>query len=624
MLGYSKAVGPCLLVVLMGGFCGCASNGNTRDAKPRAAAVDMHAENQWHMRLESDDKAEKSEPFEVSGRRMVLKKVAFDEMQIQPDGSRRSNQITYYGQNRLRNIHLRAASALLDADTGQEILPMDYAIIVPVPGHAVYVMTAQVRSNLENKAQQIKWHELDVATGELKQTDISDVFVVPPTYQRRSKGIVLEPQKHAVAVMRVDPDSTPAAPLTQMKVFPSPASGVEAATYTRIKGPPRSSSWYTAGRYLKFNRVEADGMETTVLLDNDGTFCLETDQTVQVFTHNRQYNNRHDVFTTLAIAAPGTDATDDLWLILDDSGRFGAPAGTLGFRPLYTYWTAKDGAKGHASSWLVRYAVEGEERVKWEALDSEFKPRGGNHQYVEAVLFESPWFYPPTNKYEKGDTRNRPLLAIMTGSGSWELHAGDFPPDLTNSRRRLLLSGRSLESLRTGLETKLEKDLIAYAAYEKAKAEKERLARVAALERNFYTAINNKSWSTAGGLAGQLGGDAYYRLAKAMPGPSVLFLQRAIERTSSQTYKNDLKKMLAEAQVQYSRQLAEHQSWQQQQTARRSFTGGGAVSSYQPSAAPPKTMAQYMHDHAQAQRYKDAASYSQHKVNMGWYRPSGY
>jgi hypothetical protein len=409
-----------------------------------------------------------------------------------------------------------------------------------------------------------------------------------------------------------------------MQVFPAPVSGVKETTYTRIKAANTYAKTIYAGSYLKLDRVGVDGEKTTVLLDADGTFCLETDQTVRVFTHRRDAKNWNDVFTTLGIRAPGTDETDDLWLILDDSGRFGSPSGTLGFWPMYQYWSPDRGTGGFASSWLVRYAAEGENDVKWEALGAEFKPLNGHRRYVEAVVFESPWFFPPMNKYDKGDTRNRPFLAIKTPGGRWELHAGDNPPDLTDMRRRVLMSGGSLAQLQSGLETKLEKDHIAYAAYEKAKAEEARQKRLAALGRDFQNAILRESWSTAESLAGQLGGDAYYTLARSMPSPTILFLQRAMERTSSELYKNDLKKMTVAAQAQYERQLGEHQRWQQQQNARRTFTGGGAVSSYQPSASPPKTMAQYMHDHAQAARYKDASGYSQHKVNMGWYRPSGY
>lgn len=170
------------------------------------------------------------------------------------------------------------------------------------------------------------------------------------------------------------------------------------------------------------------------------------------------------------------------------------------------------------------------------------------------------------------------------------------------------------------LEAKLEKDLIANAVFEKAKVEEARKIRVTGVQRDFQNALKNKQWATAQKLATQLRGDSFYFLARAMPNPTILFLERAIERTSTQLYKNDLAKMVSAAQEYYDSEVARHQRWQQQQNARGTFTGGGAVSSYQPSASPPKTMAQYMHDHAQAQRYKDAS----HKVNMGWYRPSGY
>lgn len=617
---HSKTVShfPCqfLLVALICGLCSCASNSRSSSAKSRPAA-NLYADNQWHMRLESDDKAEQSRPFEVNGRRMVLKKLRFNPMQLQPDGRLTQNHVTYYGQLRMGNIHLRTAAALLDADTGETILPMDYAEIIPIPGHAVYVMHGKDFANSRSK-----WSELDIATGQLKPANILSVFVIPVGSRRWANDLILEPQKHAVAVVQTDPESSPAAPLIQMQVFPAPLARIDPATYSRVKSDRSYGNSFYAGRYLKLHRVAEDGSKTTVLIDDDGTFCLETDHTIGVFTYRKGLNDSSNVFTSLGIRAPGTDVTDDLWLILDDSGRFGAPAGTLGFRPLHTYWTAEKGADGRALAWLVRYATEGENQIKWEALGPEFKPLDGHYRYQEAILFESPWFEPPSNRSFEGSTRNRPFLAVKTPGGSWELHANDNPPDLTNSRRRLILSGSNFDQLQSKLETKLEKDLIAYAAYEKTKAEQERKNRHAALERDFQNALNKKAWATADGLAAQLGGDAYYRMARTLPSPSVLSLKRALERTSNQYYKDDLKKMMAAAQIQYDNQLAEHQSWQQRQNSRRSVTGG--ASSYTPSAAPPKTMAQYMHDHAQAARYKDNSSYSQHKVNMGWYRPSGY
>lgn len=620
---YSKMFGHCLFVLLLCSVGGCASSDDSRNAKTRKAA-NLHAENQWDSRLESDDKAETSEPFEVNGRRMMVKSWKFNDKQVQPNGTVQQNRVTYYGQLRIENIHIRTAVALLDADTGQAIMPRDYARIVPIPGHGVYVMPGNelarhARSWVEHK----KWSELDVTTGELKPSDILDVFAVPIGDKRRGSELKWKLQARAVGVLRVDPESTPATPLIQMEVFPAQVSGLQASTYTRVKRQNGYGHSFLVGRYVKLERVGTDGEISTVLLDDDGTFCLETDQTIGVFTHRRSNDKWNDVFTTLGIHAPGTDATDDLWLILDDSGRFGAPAGVLGFRPLHTYWTAKNGTGGRALGWLVRYAVEDENQVKWEALGSEFKPLNGHRRYIEAILFEAPWFYPPLNKYDKGDTRNRPFLAIKTPAGIWELHGGDNPPDLMDTRRRLILSGTNFEQLQSKLDTKLEKDHIAYAAYEKAKAEKERKDRIAALQRNFQNAIRNKSWTTAESLAGQLGDDSYYVLARAMPEPTILFLKRAIERTSSQTYKQYLKKMKDAEQIKYDQKLAQHQSWQQKQNSRRSFSSSGS-SSYQPKAPPPKTMAQYMHEHAQAERYKDYSSYTQHSVNMGWYRPSGY
>jgi hypothetical protein len=57
----------------------------------------------------------------------------------------------------------------------------------------------------------------------------------------------------------------------------------------------------------------------------------------------------------LAVRAPGTPPEDDLWVFLQPDGRFGAPPGIVGFRPVYRHWTPDVPFSGTADSWLVRY-----------------------------------------------------------------------------------------------------------------------------------------------------------------------------------------------------------------------------------------------------------------------------
>lgn len=65
--------------------------------------------------------------------------------------------------------------ALLDADTGAEILPLDFWDIVAIPGEAVYVRTPVDRLRLPGRTEPASeaWKRLDVHTGELLDTDVA-------------------------------------------------------------------------------------------------------------------------------------------------------------------------------------------------------------------------------------------------------------------------------------------------------------------------------------------------------------------------------------------------------------------------------------------------------------------
>ena len=642
---------PIALVVFL---VGCAGSTSDSDGQVTATTGDWTVNHHWKRRLTTRAQPEPisgtvptdSRPIEIDGRRLIVRTHPVRFLKREVIGT----TVTHTSEP---NAHYPGAAndgriskgdgpfySLLDADTGRVILPVDFWHIVAVPGEAVYVRTPRQRlanrySRHEGRERgEEPWLRLDVATGKLRPSDVYFAGTMSPSRPIETHSTEFDPHVDPVVLHRRDSASTPEQPLTRVEIIPPPGSDAPREIFGRVVGRPHERLNQKVGRYALFERLTEAGNRVGRLIADGSTFWLETPGEFKVFMAGWDYNAPQKEGTRLryylAMRAPGTGETDDLWLILDDAGHFGAPDGVVGFRPVDGYWTPEREAPFTIYRWMMRLAQPGEDGEEWVMVGPHFEPLPNVPPYRDFTLIRGPIF----NSRSVNPAGEREEASFFVGqrtSGAWEASRLLDPPSGTDDRAPLV--GASLADLHATLEADYVRLSERWAAYQQDRVDRRReyeaKRRRDQVERQWQDALARGKRNVLSMLAAERGGDSYYVLVTRTSDPAVWEVDRALAATTDAARRSELQRVRAEAQ---RRQEQANQKWAKWEREQREYHRALAAQSSAWQAASPSGGSSYnpggsyiardvKMSYDTQRRYDQATSYSPHAQRMGWQSP---
>lgn len=621
-------------------FSGCGATAPPRDlsqAEPRdVREKELRRDNHWEKRLLKDDSTGRDQvidygPVTVDGRHIIVRKHPIQHFEAMEGGGNQALWHAYYPGAPV-NDELKRWDGdpyeLVDADTGETLLPLDFWHVMAVPGRAVYVRTPEERlanrpslkASKSRERGDLPWHTLDLDTGDLSPSDVYFVGSMNPERENATVGREYDPLVDPVALHRVDPSSAPDQPLTVVEILPPPDSVLERTVTTRVIGRPHERLNTTAGRFDVLDRLGEDGVPAIRLLADGITVWHDSpgeSRLFQAFWHRVDPESKG--FKTrryLGLRSPGSTVDDDLWLLLDEFGRFGAPEGVVGFRPLNTSSGPTVGTWYPVQRWLMRYAEAQADGAVWEMRDPTLGELASEQRYRDYRIFRG-LHWDTVGLDENHGIEERSYMAVEQPNGKWVTRKIGSPPPGARKYDAIMCTTDTLESAKAEITRTALKRKAGHKAAMARKLERKR-------ERDFENAFRERNWSRAQMLAYERGSDALYRVATSMPRPSAAFLRSAAERCA-ESQAMELRAMAVAEEKRYAAQVAAYRARQlenerqqeearRRQAARSRSTGYSAPRSY---LAAPSTGPSY---EAQ-QRYKRNSSYSPHARNMGWQSP---
>jgi hypothetical protein len=278
---------------------------------------------------------------------------------------------------------------------------------------------------------------------------------------------------------------------------------------------------------------------------------------------------------------------------------------------------------GRYTTWLVRRDSERLGGPRWAMVDGQFAPIPGA-EYLDLRLAEGPWFEPPENRYAEPDSADQAIMAVQFTPERWELYRPADRPSRLDSRRKPIVTATTYGLLLDALERVVANREASFRKWEAARLTAEIERKREELERKWVRALATKQWGLAESLAAQRGGFSYHALVREIGTPSLAFLERAIAATPEGPQKKELMELRPVVQERYEADLAlvARERWDEEER-RRQFAAGAAAAA---AASERSTSSSSSGDgwsvsHEEKRRFRAAASFSQHAVNMGWRRP---
>jgi hypothetical protein len=651
---------------------GCSASTPTQSAADRAASRQQRYEAHpdfWRNRLVAEAEVVHIGPIPIGERRVTLNSRAVTTFVTLSTGLTRLGTINYEHSQTL-NTWDGGFYELVDSDTGKVILPLDYWQIVPVPGIGVYVRTPdeRIKANAARQAgtAQSPWRKLDLATGNMPMTDVS---LDNNGYPRAP-----DPVRQVTVIVRADPGSTASRPRMRVEVYPVYKAGTQPVTQPLVYGRVLERRYHKLfigeGKYSVLAGVDEQDRPLTLLLDEQLRYVLETDKPIRKFSAESLTKmtsaGGHAVVSFLAMPAPGTDPADDLWILLDENGRFGAPADVVGYRPFDKKWKPDDGtgdtftpAGGWVDRWLVRKRTiftnpitshpKGGQTFnsRWTLVQGDFTPVRPSPKMWDVQLVRVPWIdrrqdntTAYINEYTDGDQYDRVFMACAQGE-TWSIvdpfgtakdnglftkvfaqvpSPADVVPKLT-----------AMHQHEVAYRAKVQKAREQYAAKKTAEALQKRRDWI---NESWDRCLQSGNYSWCESVADQRGGNSWYEIASAMKNPSVEFLNRVIARTTSEDLKQKLQGMVAAAEQRDAQEIAAYWAWDKEQERRRwlaahppdpasysSYSSGGGSGG---SSIGGGMTAGWKVSDDQKRAYMKALGTSPYNAKMGWSNPYAY
>jgi hypothetical protein len=534
--------------------------------------------------------------------------------------------------------------SLIDRRTGEELLPVDFWQILPA-GDEIYVRMPTDRESdrktnlkLSRPIPPVPWSRFDLESQSLVESDVWHAEEISPHHSDRTAAGW---ERGGVLLQRRDPASTEAVPLTQMEVFPPPGSKLPPLIHDRLTGEPWVRHTLTAGKFTVVQRRTENGEPTARLFEYGYRPLLDTPGETRRFYAYWGYNvdtDKHgdEKAYFLGVRAPGTSEVDNLWLLLDENGLFGAPAGSLGFRPIGLPSHHKYQPNELVNRWAVKELEPRPDGTRWEMVGPQFQPLAGRPRFRDLKLIIGPRWMGADSHRRSGMTQHW-LLAGHLPRGTWVVFnvAQLGSPDRPLPRVETQLEVSRFNQLVPALTASYEQKASGVRTQDQHDAAVARRLRQREVERQWQSAFQNRDWSRANALAAERGGDSFYRLVKAMPRPSVAYVREVAEVTDDAAKKAELLEIARTAERRYAEELERHRLWQEQQAeaARlqqqreleriRQANRAARIAEFAYTPRPVTPSRDHMSPAAR-ERFRANISYSQHAVNMGWYRPYSF
>lgn len=674
------ACGLFTLVLTAAGLFGCSSTTPAKTMAERTTLKQQQFQEHpdfWRNRLEPESEMEQIGPIPIGDRRVTLKVRHLIDRRKTQTGWTMLPDIKY---TQYQTIHARNGGfyELVDSDTGQVILPLDYWEIVPVPGVGVYVHTQEERlvsiNARFNKTTPPAWRKLDLATGQMPITDVllALTYLKPSVNYRYS--YTPNPLKYASVLGRADPASTPERPLTQFEVYPVYKAGTPPVTQPlvdgRVLGKTVQSQFTGAGMFSILASVDEQNRTWTLLLDEQLRYLMETDQPVRTFHAQSMTkllpSGARAVVSFLAMTAPGTNLSDDLWVILDENGQFGAPSDVIGYRPFNKDWQQDDGSqaavkpfKGIVERWLVRKRTDattpftdhpGGGRVfnaRWTMVRGDFSPLPVEPRIWDLQLVRVPWIDRHqdntssfTNTYTDGRQYERVFMACVQWEG-WSIvdPFGKVKDDRSfatvfakiASPSEVVPQLTAMHQREVAFRAKLQKVRDAYIA-QKAKEALEK--RIDWINRNWSRCLDSGNYKWCMSVADERGANSWYDIAKAMKNPTTEFIKQVMSRTPAEYLQKELNTMLANAKKRDAQAFEEYLAREKEQKRLRWLAAHppdpASFSSYRTSSGGSSSRGNngpggaFLAGWQVSDAHKRAYLKTQQNVNKGWGNPYGF
>ena len=435
-----------LIICLLAAGCSSTANQSTRTPDPRLGEQGLTGEALEAYRLRQIPKPEPEsrdwrdnlvyyeieEPFSVGGRELVLVKRPFQHYilyrHVEGNISRVFRRFTYHGRDiSPKYRELDWPHALRDAQTGEELLPLDMHHIVVVPGQGVFVISArdqvnrlghpQPTTNIDQLALDALAHfdehgeplldepirQLNLQTGELEETNLLAV----------TERVLFAIEDG------VGSDGQPAPSVTR---YQYDADGDVVSRW------PNYLHTFALPDLDIQRRISRDeqGREVHYLIQDEKILSVHTEP-LQVFdtfnefpehqsgsvSQSDRYNKKLGVRYPLAVPegdeegrvthwdhhvlarqAPGTTPEEDLWTVFWPDGEFALPPNVVGLRPVMAwsaggttwqrphqvwspetrdYWLEHYKKPRPVHYWLVRYRMPGE--PGYDAIEGQAAPQ---------------------------------------------------------------------------------------------------------------------------------------------------------------------------------------------------------------------------------------------------------
>lgn len=672
------ASGLLMLVLAVVGMSGCESQQMTgaQITARNKQLVEAHPDF-WRNRLKPESEMQVIGPIPIGDKRVTVKARHLFGSRKTSTGVTMLPKVKY-DQYREFLPGDGACYELVDADTGKVILPLDYWEIVPVPGVGVFVHSPYDRLDANdarfNSRPTRAWHKLDLTTGQMTKTDVilAQAFVKPQ--EDHGYGYTPDPFKRVSVLGRVDPASTPEQQLTQIEIYPIYEAGTlpvtEPLIYGRVMGKPMASLFTGVGKYTTLAGLDENNRPLTLLLDDQLRYILETDQPVRKFSaqSNSKFlpSGSRAMVSFLATTAPGTNISDDLWVILDENAQFGAPPDVVGYRPFNERWKPDEGTQagpkpfeGIVERWMVRKRTDKTTpftddsngvrvyNTRWTMINGDFSTLGHTPHMWDYQMVRVPWIDRHQdnttgyiNEYTDGDQYERVFMACLQKE-NWTIvdPMGKLNGDRAftkvfaqiDSPANMFVTLTAMHQKEVAFRAKLQQAREAYIA---KKAEEALAKRRAWINENWQKCLNSGNYKWCYSVADERGGNSWYEIARSMQSPTVEFVQQVMERTPAEYLQKDLNAMLALAKQREAQARAEYWARDKEQKRLRwlaanprdpasssSYSGGG--SSSRSSTGGSMTSGWQVSD-SHKQAYMKALGTSQHRSNMGWSNPYAY
>jgi hypothetical protein len=604
-------------MALMTAVAGCASS-NGADAWAAKREAQRQAD-RWDNRLVPVDDPRVTEmgPIAVDGREVVVRTRPLWFANGKPA----------WREDAYLNEFIREVDGpcyeLVDAVTGDVLLPADFWTIVVVPEQGVFVKTPDDRLAMrpsipEEEMRNVRtpWKRFDLDTGDLVE---SDVYYAGRTRDRFAET-AFDPRREVAVIQRYDDASDEDRRLTQARFVPPIGSEAEATTVTRINGEPQYLNLQSIGQFTMLRRTDEDGTPMTMLLVDEVTPWVEHSGETRTFDlwvpPSGQTPDGLSGRRMLGLRAPGTADEDNLWLLLGDDGMFGAPDGAVGFRPIDAF----DDAFGYEVThrWLMHWAEPRADGTTWELLGPGLETLASQQRFRDVVSMRGPYY-----DVQAGGVLNfKTFAAVQPLAGDWRIYEIEALAKVGETDGRPTTLAERLDEV--------PGRLMWLAQQEGARVEARRRQ---AIEQAFQAALAGSKWQEAFQAGVQRGGDSMARIARTMSRPSINFLKQ-LYQMSPPEHQPEIARIgnamqsinNREAEAFRLRQILERQRQQQiraqrkidlEQNRRRAFV-------FDPGRYRPGRAVMPARDHmspAARRRYQQNISYSQHAINMGWQSP---